>query len=203
MTDEVKIRLYVTAIVIVMAILYIGPPNWASQLESVRSELHTNCTKKWPDLGFNYCWDEAKQKAALPLWMYLLPYLPAGAILWFNWLIKPSLRLSVESYPKRTMNVLLWFGLLVAALGIWTPIWIVVSTSAAELDKVLARDIFTTPWVAAAWVSAPLLFHHLVAPVSLAASMKKGKIALLLLVAAPIVAGALLIVREVIRNTGG
>lgn len=198
MTNDVRLRLYVTAIVIAMAILYVGPLIVTSQLESVRSELHTNCTKEWPDLGFSYCWEEARKKAALPLWMYLLPYLPAGTILWFNWLIKSSLRLSVESYPKRTMNVLLWFGLLVAAFGIGLPIWSVVSSSDIELYKVTAREIFTAPWVCAAWLSAPLLFHHLVVPVSLAASMKKAKIALLLLAAAPIVAGILVFVRTVI-----
>ena len=45
--------------------------------------------------------------------------------------------------------------------------------------------------------------YNLVAPVSLAASIRKGKIALLLLAAAPIVAGVLFLVREVIRNMGG
>lgn len=194
MADDVKLRLYVTAIVIVMAILYVSPPIWVEYLGSARSELYTNCTKEFSHLGFSYCW-EARQKADLPLWMYLLPFLPVGAVLWLNWLIKPNLKLSDESYPKRTMKVLLWFGLLVAAFGIGFPIWSVVSSSIDELNKVSALNILKPPWVAAQWLIAPLLFHYLVAPVSLAASMKKGKIALLLLAATPIVAGVLYIVR--------
>lgn len=199
MTNDVKLRLYVTAIVIAMAILYVGPLIVTSHLDSVQSEFLANCKKKGVGLeepgGFIYCLEES-HKVALPLWMYLLPYLPAGTILWFNWLIKPSLRLSVESYPKRTMNVLLWFGLFVAAWGIGFPILNVVNTSDADLYKIPAQSYFMAPWVFAAWLSAPLLFHHLIAPVSLAASMKKAKIALLLLAAAPIVAGILIIVRQ-------
>ena len=203
MRDDVKLRLYVTAIVIVMAILYVGPLIVNSHFASVLQELLSSCSKEWPGLGFDFCWQDANQKAALPLWEYLLPYLPAVALLWLNWLIKPTLRLSDESYPRRTMNVLLWLGLLVAALGIWFSIMSVVELRDAELHKLSAREILTLPWTAAGWLIAPLLFHHLVAPVSLAASIRKGEIALLLLAAAPIVAGVLFLVREVIRNMGG
>ncbi|WP_305328360.1 hypothetical protein [Methylotenera sp.] len=191
-----KLRLYITAIVIVMLILYIGPPAMNSHLMTLREELRLSCYLAGQRMDWDYCQQEATKKAALSLWQYLLPYLPATAILWFSWLLKPELRLSDDSYPKRTMNALLWLGLLVAAFGIWNAIWPIVSTSDAELYKVSARDFLAVTWVASAWLIAPLLFHHLVAPVSLSTSMRKGKIALLLLTVAPIVAGIIYIVRD-------
>lgn len=203
MTDEVKLRLYVTAIVIVMAIIYIGPLLVNSQSVSLRSELMSSCYMATPGLGIDYCWQEADKKVGVPVWGYLLSYLPAVVLLWFNWLLKPTLRLSDDSYPWRTMNVFLWLGLLVAALGIWFPIWEVISKSVVDLHEIKNRELFSLPWTAAGWLIAPLLFNHLLAPAASTVSMRKFKIALLLLVAAPIVAGTLLILREVIRNTGG
>lgn len=203
MADEVKLRLYVTVIVIAMAILYVAPPVVNSHFLSVRQELVNSCFRESPGLGFEFCWQQARQKAALPFWEYLLPFLPAAALLWFNWLLKPTLRLSDNSYPRRTMIALLWLGLLFAALGIWHPIWYVASREVADLYKIGAQELLSLTWTTAAWLIAPLLFHHLVAPVSLAASMRKGKIALLLLVAAPVVACILYIVRAAIKDLAG
>jgi len=199
MTNEVKLRLYITAIVIVMAILYVSPSVINSNAASLRSEFSSSCFKATPEMGFDYCWQEATQKAALSTWDYLLPYLFAVIILWFSWLFKLELRLSDNSYPKRTMNALLWLGLLVAAIGIWIPISEVASTDVAKLHKISPRQLFAPSWFAATWLIAPLLFHRLVAPTSLATSMKKGKIALILLLATPIIALALLIVRLIIE----
>ncbi len=203
MNDDVKMRLYVTAIVIVMVTLYVGPLLVHSQFEEVKNALLQSCLKESPGLGVSFCWDRASSNAGFPLWKYLLPYIPAGVILWLNWLIKPSLRLTEESYPKRTMSVLLWFGLLVAAaVGIWIPISEVISQEAADLYKIESRTFWRGPWVAAAWLIAPILFHHLIAPVSLAGRMRKGKLALWLLTATPIVAYVLYLIREAIRNAG-
>jgi len=199
MSDEVKIRLYVTAIVIVMAILYVAPLIVNSHFVSVRSELVTSCYTKSSGIGWDFCWDQANRKAELPFWEYLLPYIPAGAILWLNWLIKPNLRLSDASYPRRTLNVFLWIGLLVAAVSIWVPIQTVLTQSDADLHKIALRDFVTLPWTAAAWLIAPLLFHHLIAPVAVAEGMRKGKITLWLLAATPIAAFLLMLLREGIR----
>ena len=95
MTDNVKMRLYVTVIVIAMAILYVGPPNIINHSNSVRQEFINSCTTDF-GFGFDYCMGQADQEeaAAIPLWEYLLPYLPATALLWLNWLLKPKQRLS-------------------------------------------------------------------------------------------------------------
>lgn len=199
MTNEVKFRLYITTIVIVMAILYVSPLAINSHAASLRSEFYSSCYKATPGLGFDYCWQEATQKAALSTWDYLLPYLFAVIILWFSWLLKLELRLSDVSYPKRTMNALLWLGLLLAAICIWIPISEVASTDVAKLHTISPRELFEPSWFAATWLIPPLLFHRLVAPTSLATSMKKGKIALILLLATPIIALALLIVRLIIE----
>ena len=201
MTNDLKTRLYVTAIVVVMVTLYVIPFIVIQQYEDVRNALFQSCLTKI-ERAFDFCFSESRRNAELPLWNYLLPYIPTGAILWFNWLIKPDLRLNEESYPKRTMTSLLWIGLIVAAIGMWVPISVVLGREAADLYKIENITFWRGPWVGAAWVIPAMLFHHLVAPASFAGSMRKGKIALWLLVSTPLIAFALYFIRELIRDGG-
>lgn len=196
MTKEVKLRLYVTAIVVVMATLYITPILVASSIEDVRKALLQSCMKEFPSIGFDYCWDQSRRNAALPFWTYLLPYFPAGLALWLNWLIKPDLRLSEEAFPKRTINVLMWFGLLAAVVAIWIPFSEIASRVAADLYKIQSQIFWVSSWLAAAWLMAPILFTRLVGPVSLAPSMRKGEIGLWLLAGTPVVAFVLYAIRS-------
>jgi hypothetical protein len=201
MDSNVKLRLYISVIAVVMAILYVGPGMVNIHLKSFQEEVVSNCIKEVPSRPFDFCWDKRNQ-VSLPLWEYSLPYLPAIALLWLNWLLKPSLKMSDESFPRRAIKILLWLGLLAAALGIWHPIWYVMSREASELYKVEALTVLLVSWSVAGLLIAPLLFHHLVAPASLAGSMRKGKIALLLLASSPIVAGIIFVLRMVLRDMG-
>jgi len=196
MTDEVKLRLYVTAIVIVMATLYVGPFAVTSHFNEVEQALLQDCLKELELASFNFCWDKSGSEAELPFWEYLLPYVPAGLALWFNWLVKPGMRLSDTAYPKRTINVLMWFGLLVGAWAVWLPFSEVVSRNVADLYKIQSLIFWRAPWIAAAWLMSPMLFHHLLAPIPFAASMRKGKIGLWLLAATPAASFALYVIRH-------
>src|SRR5438128_3272213 len=100
MRDDVKLRLYVTAVIIVMLILYTGPLTVLSHEDSIRDEVYKQCSNKEPSPSFDYCW-ELRNQAVFPIWEYSLPYLPAVVLLWINWLLKPSLKQSLESYPTR------------------------------------------------------------------------------------------------------
>lgn len=199
MTNEVKQRLYVTAIVVAMASLYIAPLIVSSHFNEVKKALFEHCTKEFPAIGFEFCWVEARSKAELPFWEYLVPFFPAALALWLNWLLKPDLRLSEDAYPKRTIKFLLWLGLLVAALAVWLPLSQVATWNAADLYKIESQTFWRAPWIAAAWLAAPMLFHYLLAPVSLAASMRKGKIGLWLLAATPVASFALYALRESLK----
>lgn len=196
MTNEVKLRLYVSAIVVVMATLYVGPLIVISHFNDVEQALLQNCYKEFPTLGNSFCWDESRRNAGLPFWEYLLPFFPAAGALWLKWLVKPDLRLSEEIYPKRTINALMWFGLLAAAVAVWITFSGVVRQNVADLYKIESQTFWRAPWMAAAWLAAPMLFHHLLAPISFAASMRKCKIGLWLLAATPVASYALYVVRR-------
>ncbi len=196
MKDDMKLRLFTTAIVITMLVTYISPWVVANYTGSIQDEIFNNCMTKWDRYYFDLCWSEREQ-ARLPLWNYLFPYLPAAALLWFNWLVKPGLKFSVESYPTRTISALVWIGLLVAALGIYFPIQ---NALTRELHKTITfLSTAQPPLIFAGCLIAPLLFHHLLAPVSMPKIVKTGKIALLLLALTPIIAFVVVLIREGIR----
>jgi len=197
-TNDLKLRLYLTLIVIAMGFLYVTPFLVSSHWQGVRSELLANCLKDLPNVGFDFCWQQSTQKAALPFFEYLLPFVPSLLLLWLNWLLKPNLKLSNESYPRRVMTTLLWLGLLISAVGIYVPLSEVIARDATELHKIESRTFWGGPWLAAGWLISPLLFHHLLAPVSLVAQMRKGKIALWFVAATPVIAYTLYLFRAAI-----
>ncbi len=203
MNGDMKLRLYLTAIVVTMGFLYASPFFVISHYEGIRSELLASCLKESSGYGFDFCWNKSQKDAELPFAEYLLPFLPAAALLWFNWFIKPDLTLTEEFYPRRTINGLLWLGLLVAAVAVWIPLYDVTSRNSAELHKISSITFWRAPWIASAWLIPPLLFQHLVGPTSLSARMRIGKIAIWILTATPIAALAIYVAREAIRNSGG
>ncbi len=170
-----------------------------SHLTSVRDMVLSKCQADYPNISFELCWSDRRQ-ASLPFWWYLISYVPASALLWMNWTFKPNFQLTEQSYPKRTISVLMWLGIIVAACGAIFPIWNVASADISKINEIDTTAYWVLLRVFAAWLIAPLLFYHLVGPVSLASSMKKGKVALLFLAVAPIVALVLYILRVTILN---
>lgn len=202
MSDPVKLRLYLTLIVLMMVGLYIGPFVVANHLNSVQSAIRQTCLENRSISGWwDICYAEG-QRAALPFWEYLIPYLPACILLWLNWLLNPNLRLSPEAYPGRSLTALLWLGTIFAGLCIFVTIWGVASLEYEKVHSVDATTLLAPMRVACAFLLAPLLFHHFVAPEPPAAKLriyavshKLAKVSLLLLIASPIVAGILLVIR--------
>ena len=186
-----------------MVCLYVFPFIVSTEFNAVRSELLKSCIAEYPNLGFTFCLPESQQKAELPFWNYLRPYLFAFTLLWLNWLLNLDLRFSVGSYPRLTINILLWLGALAAVGSICFPLTLVMNSEAKNLYKLSSHDFWFLPWIAFAWLSAPLLFNHLLAPPSIAPSMKKGKLLLLLLVATPVIAFAVALARSGMRDYWG
>ena len=203
MNNDLKLRVYISAVVIAMICLYALPLIVGSEFNAVRGELLKICIEKYTHLGFDFCWPKSQQEVELPFWKYLLPYLFAFTLLWFNWLLKLDIRLTVASYPRLAMNILLWIGMLAAVAGICFPIALVLESETANLYKISLHSLWSPPWFAFAWLSAPLLFQQLLGPVAIAPSMKKGKILLLLLAATPVIAFAVAGVRSGMRDYWG
>lgn len=196
MTRELKQRLFISAVVAVMGVLYVGPLVVGVKLTEVQKLLYLECVK---DLvaAHAYCWNDSERKASLPFATYLLPFVPAIVALWLNWLLKPDFRLSEEKYPRRTLNSLIWLGLICAALAIWVPFSNVISSSPTEVYKIANRAYWGGPYVAAGWLIAPLIFYHLFAPPNLIGQASKGRVALCIVALTPIVAFLLAAFRQV------
>ena len=203
MRDDLKLRVYLSAVVMAMVCLYVFPFWVGSEFKAAQDEFLKSCIEKYTNLGFDFCWPKSQQDAELPFWNYLSPYLFAFTLLWFNWLLKSDFRFTVASYPRLAMNILLWLGMLVAGGGIYFPIAFVLEPETANLYKISLHSLWSPPWFAFAWLSAPLLFQQLLGPVAMAPSMKKGKILLLLLAATPVIAFAVAGVRSGMRDYWG
>lgn len=183
MSKDVRVRLYVSLVVVTIAVMYIGPLLVLTHGETVRSEFLQNCTKESPAY-WDLCWQQSKEKASLSFWKYLLPYLPVALLIWANWLAKPDLRLSAQSFPRKTVNSLVWLGLVAAVFGAFLPLWWGATQKLSDFE---GRGVFILPWLSGTALAAPMVFNYLVGPVPSMINMRKAKIALLVLVAVPVV----------------
>jgi hypothetical protein len=195
MTRELKQRLSISAVALAMGVLYVGPLVVITKLIEVQNQLYLECSRDLV-MTVEYCWRDSERKASLPFGTYLLPFVPAIVALWLNWLLKPDFRLSEEKYPRRTLNSLIWLGLICAALAIWVPFSNVFSSNPAEIHKIADRAYWSGPYVAAGWLLAPVIFCHLFAPPNLIGQVRRGRIALCIMALTPIVAFLLAAVRQ-------
>jgi hypothetical protein len=195
MTRDLQQRILISAVVLVMGALYVGPLFVGNKLTEVQNQLYLECRKDLV-MAHEYCWHDSERKASLSFPTYLLPFLPAIVVLWMNWLLKTDFRLSEEKYPRRTLNGLIWLGLICAAIAIWVPFSNVISSSPTEVYKIADRAYWGGPYIATGWLVAPLIFHHLFAPTNLIGQASKGRIALYILALTPIVAFLLAAFRQ-------
>ncbi len=173
----VKLFLYLTATIIVMAFLYVGVV-YAIVNQILRQETFDNCMKVFGTNSFSYFDLCLKQRAgiAIPIWLYLVPYLPAGLLWWLSWSLSINLHLSIDTYPKRIVVGLVWLGLIAAAYAIILTLWI-----AMNLIEKPPRIIFMPTIILSGWLIAPLLFQHLLAPAEAVRHMSVLKIGLVMM----------------------
>jgi len=87
MTNEVKLRIYVTTIVLALAFLYVGFINTINELSIVNEEIYDNCMNEYESNGLEY-WglcNDRRLEGMLPIRVYLAPHLPAGLLWWLSW----------------------------------------------------------------------------------------------------------------------
>ena len=182
--SAIKLFLYLTAIVIVMALLYVGFVYAIVDQTTLRQETFDNCMKVFGINSFSYFDLCLKQRAGItiPIWLYIAPYLPAGLLWWLSRSLNINLHLSVETYPKRTVIVLVWLGLIAAAYAIIITLWI-----AMNLVDEPPRIAFMPTIILSGWLIAPLLFQHLLAPAEAVRHMSALKIGLVTMFVTPVI----------------
>ncbi len=185
MTNEVKLRIYVTAIVIGMAFLYVGFIYTINEQSIVNEEIYDNCMNEYESNSLAYlglCIDR-RLEGMLPIWVYLAPYLPAGLLLWLSWLLKPNMRLPIDAYPKRTVIGLVWLGLIAAVYAFFVTYNIAMNV----IDKPVAamHNTFNPMIYFSGWLIAPLLFQHLLAPAEAKRHIRTLQIGLVMMVIVP------------------
>jgi hypothetical protein len=195
MTRDLQQRILISAVVLVMGALYVGPLLVGYKLTEVQNQFYLECSKDFV-MTLEYCLRNSQQKASLPFATYLLPFAPAIVVLWLNWLLKADFRMSEEKYPRRTLNGLILLGLICAAIAIWVPFSNVLSSSPTEVYKIADRAYWGGPYIAAGWLIAPLIFNHLFAPPNLIGQAKNCRIALYIVALTPIVALLLAALRQ-------
>jgi hypothetical protein len=202
-----------------MALLYVGPFLVLTYVASVRSEFIQNCFNRMSSYlaPYDYCreaWEVTKEgepfayatgesPVKVSFWRYFfLPYLLAGLLVWVHWVAQPDLRLSVQSFPKRTINSLVWLGFAAALVGIVLPLyWLGTTTqNATDFDRTL-RNQFTLWWYSGAVLAAPLVFNYLVGPVPSVVNIRKPKIALVALAVVPVVGLAVFVFRFILTGS--
>ena len=181
--SAIKLFLYLTATVIVMALLYVGFVYAIVDQTTLRQETFDNCMKVFGINSFSYFDLCLKQRAGItiPIWLYIAPYLPAVLLWWLSRSLNINLHLSIETYPKRTVIVLVWLGLIAAAYAIIITLWI-----AMNLVDEPPRIAFMPTIILSGWLIAPLLFQHLLAPAEEIRHMTALKIGLVLMFVTPI-----------------
>jgi len=182
--SAIKLFLYLTATVIVMALLYVGFVYAIVDQTTLRQETFDNCMKVFGINSFSYFDLCLKQRAGItiPIWLYIAPYLPAVLLWWLSRSLNINLHLSVETYPKRTVIVLVWLGLIAAAYAIIITLWI-----AMNLVDEPPRIAFMPTIILSGWLIAPLLFQHLLAPAEAVRHMSALKIGLVTMFVTPVI----------------
>ncbi len=175
--------LYWIATITSIVFLYVGFVYLIVDPTTLRQETLESCMKmfgeKEPSLSI-LC---GKQHTEIvqPIWLHLIPYLPAALLLVLSRFLNINLYLPVNIYPKRIVIGLVWIGLIAAILSISLTLWI----SVYLVDKP-PLITFMPAIILSGWLFAPLLFQYLLAPKEAIHHMIALKIGLVLMAIMPI-----------------
>ena len=178
----VKLLLYSMTTIFVVAFLYVNFV-YAIVDQITQQETFDNCMNNFGKNRYSFfdqCWNQYLE-ILLPIWLYLIPYLPAVLLWGLHWSLNINLHLSVNAYPKRIVTGLVWLGLIAAVYGIILTFWIAIYL--IETPPVM---IFLPTIVLSGWVIAPLLFQNLLAPVEAMRHMTSLKTGLTLMLITPV-----------------
>jgi len=183
MREELKVRLYVTAVVLVMAMLYVGVVFSHAAISKSADATFASCLKGSTDsMMITKC--ERDHLAHDPqLGSLAVPYLPAALLFWVSWLFGLRYRLTQEHYPARTIAALRWVAYLAVAFS--ALVTFDIATSGNKPGNVL--HVFGPTMLFAGWVIAPMLFQMLLAPKDLSSPPLALRIALGAMISMPFV----------------
>jgi len=206
MTNESKVRLYISLLTIAMLLSYFGP-FYIFILQDSHQLIGFNvCVAQLPPMlpssrseFLSYC-STVRWEPVFSFWTYISPYIPVGLLFWFDWVAKPQLRLSESSYPRRTILVLSSLGMVLVGIAFsWTS-WSILSVEFDHLLKVPVLRYWTLAWLAFGWLLAPFAFHRLLAPPEFLGGQRKEMGMLLLGVLTPIAGFLILIIRGILEK---
>ena len=180
--NSIKI-LYWIATIIAIVFLYVGFMYLIVNPTTLRQETLENCMKLFgeKESPFSILCGKEHPEIVRPIWLHLIPYLPAGILLGLSRLLNINLYLPVNAYPNRIVIGLVWTGLIAAILAITLTIWI----SVYLVDKP-PLIIFMPMIILSGWLFAPILFQYLLAPREAVRNMSALKIGLALTIITPI-----------------
>lgn len=179
--------LYWIATIIAIVFLYVGFIYLIVGPTTLRQETLESCMKIFGEKepSFSILCGKQHTDIVQPIWLHLMPYLPAGLLLGFRRLLNINLYLPVSVYPSRIVAGLVWLGLIAATLAICLTLWI----SVYLVDKP-PLIIFMPTIILSGWLVAPLLFQYLLAPKEAIRDISALRIGLALMFIAPILAAS-------------
>ena len=187
MSDEVKTRLYVTTVVMVMAVLYVGPEYSLDTYGRAQHSIFDVCLKSATEHFMIAKCQRDFLAVDPPLGGMIISYLPAGLLFWISWLLGMSYRLTREHYPAKTMIVLRWIAYL--AILFSAGLTLEIATAHGEHPNLL--NILQPVMIFSGWVIAPMLFQKLLAPRDLSSPPLALRLALGAMFGMPVI-GAIL-----------
>ena len=175
--------LYWLVTIISIIFLYTGFVYLIANPTILRQETLESCMKLFgeKESPFSILCGKQHTEIVQPIWLHLIPYLPAGLILGLSRLLKINLYMPANVYPNRIVIGLFWVGVIAAILAITLTLWI----SVYLVDKPPLL-IFMPMIIFSGWLFSPILFQYLLAPRETVRHMSLIRVGLTLMFITPI-----------------
>jgi hypothetical protein len=175
--------LYWIVTIISIIFLYTGFVYLIANPTILRQETLESCMKLFgeKESPFSILCGKQHTEIVQPIWLHLIPYLPAGLILGLSRLLKINLYMPANVYPNRIAIGLFWVGVIAAILAITLTLWI----SVYLVDKPPLL-IFMPMIIFSGWLFSPILFQYLLAPRETVRHMSSIRVGLALMFITPI-----------------
>ena len=175
--------LYWIVTIISIIFLYTGFVYLIANPTILRQETLESCMKLFgeKESPFSILCGKQHTEIVQPIWLHLIPYLPAGLILGLSRLLKINLYMPANVYPNHIVIGLFWAGIIAAILAITLTLWI----SVYLVDKPPLL-IFMPMIIFSGWLFSPILFQYLLAPRETVRHMSSIRVGLALMFITPI-----------------
>lgn len=196
MNLEIKQRINLTLAVAAMIWLLTIGVSINFDIQQLRAEALTKCMADGGFNTFDTCYRNSREQIRPSLFQYLLPFIPASILIWITWLLKLDFQHTVDSKSKKILMWIRGISYFFGSIAIFITFYIVLEKTADRLSIVQFSDLLLVPWLASAWLSAPLLIRKLIGPDSQDSDLKRIRQLLLLVIASPLLALFLLMFRQ-------